>query len=204
MSSGENKYNKNESHELREQSGFSKKSKLKKALFTGIHGKPKLKRDEKIRYLGEFRERVIRALTLSQIHEEGTYEEILAAIRHPKAKKLKISREADLQAAKEYINLAKEEDLSFTTVDSPEHKGPIGLVVVSDEAVNIEEIMVKPRREKLKNKGIPEDLIEAVGEKICDDCMDTLEEKAPEEVDNYKKLGILDKILGERCEACQE
>lgn len=185
-----------------EQSKFLRKSKLRKALISGIHGPPRLKREEKRHFLGEFRERVIKALTLSQIHEEGTYDEILEAIRHPRAKKLKVIRDADLEYAGEYIQLAREEGLSFSTVDSPEHKGSIGLVVVSDSAVNVEDIMVESRKDKLKEKGVPVEIIDAIGEKLCGSCFKILSEKAPEETGDYEKLNLIDRFLGKRCEAC--
>lgn len=178
------------------------KSQLEKTILRGIHGTPELKREEKNKYLGEFRERVIKALTIDQVHEQGTYPEILEAIRHPKANKLVISRKVDLDYARDYIQLARDEGLSFKTVASPSFKGDVGLVVVSDEAVDIENIGIPDRAKRLLEQGLPENLVKARGNLICDSCFHLLEEKAPEELNNYRKLNLLDKIMGKKCTAC--
>ncbi len=104
----------------------------------GIYGKPEFKKEEKNRFLGEFKERVIRHLTYDQVVEPGTYSEILQAIKHPEAEKLIIDRNVDLDKAHDYIELAHQHNLSFKRIDSPELKGDIALVVASDDAVEVE------------------------------------------------------------------
>ncbi|ACB86389.1 YueI family protein [Natranaerobius thermophilus] len=184
--------------------GLSSKSKLEQKLFTGIHGTPELKKTEKKKHLGEFRERVIKALTFDQVHEEGTYPEIKEAIRHPKARHLIISRKVDLNYARDYINLARHEGLSFTTVDDPDFEGPVALIVVSDEAVNEDDIYVQSRSDKLKELGVSEKIINTSrGSLLCLDCYQELAEKAPDEVEYYNKLSFLDKLLGKKCKSCE-
>ncbi len=178
------------------------KDELEKTLQAGIHGPPQLKKAERNMYLGNFRERVLKALTFSQIEENGTYEEIQDAIKDIRAKHLVLSRKADLGAAREYIDLARSRGLSFTTVDSPEFKGNIGLVVVSDKAIDEEDIMVLSRVDRLKSLGIPENIIKAEGKKICSKCMQTLKDKAPKEQKKYRSLTIIDRLLGIKCQAC--
>ncbi|WP_240503466.1 YueI family protein [Natranaerobius trueperi] len=181
---------------------LSSKSELERKIFAGVHGSPELKKDEKNRHLGEFKERVIKALTFDQVQEQGTYPEINEAIKHPKAKRLIISRKVDLDYARDYIKLAREQGLNFTTVDDPDFVGPIGLVVVSDDAFDNNEIYVQTRKDKLLEKGLSEELIDAKEEYICSDCIKELEEKAPEELSNYKKISFLDKMLGRECISC--
>lgn len=181
---------------------FSEKSLLEQTLLIGQNGPLQLRKEERNQFLGEFRERVLKALTFAQIEEEGTYPEILAALKDSRAKKLIISRKADLSAAAEYIALAKEQNVSFTTVDSPDFKGEIGLVVVSDEAVDVPDISVENRKDRLQKIGIPEKLIAAVGKPICSDCMRLLQEKAPEEVKRYRLIGFWEKVAGQKCPAC--
>lgn len=116
------------------------KSELEKALERGIYGTPELKKEEKKAYLGNFRERVLKALTKKQIEEPGTYKEILDAIRDPRAKRLVITNDVQLSFAMDYINLAKQNNLEFTLVNGQNFTGDIGLVVVSDTAVDVENI----------------------------------------------------------------
>lgn len=179
--------------------GLGGKSSLEKAVLAGIYGPPELKKAERQYYLGQFRERVIRVLTFEQIAEPDTYPEIREAMAHPLARRLIISRRAILPASNEYLHLARLLDLAFTTVDSPEYKGPVGLVVAADEAADVKEITVPSRRERLLAAGVPEAVIEAVGQSLCKPCLELLTEKAPQEVKNYRKENIIDRLLGTQC-----
>ena len=180
---------------------FSSKGKLDQYIAQG-QGMAELKKEEKAIFLGEFRERVIKALSIPQLHEEGTYKEIEDAIKDPRASKLVINRKANLKKAAEYIRLAKENNIRFTTVESTNIKDTIGLVVAADYAVEIEDIYVENRREKLLDLGIPEKIINNPGMKLCPKCYEKLKEKAPEELKNYKTLTFTDRILGIKCEGC--
>ncbi len=205
MTSGkENNANNKNDIDAEARKGFKQKSKLEQTISVGAHGPPELKKEERNRFLGEFRERVIKALTFGQVHEEGTYEEILDAMNHPKARILKIDRNVDLDYAAEYIRIARDKSLSFNTVDSPDYKGDIGLIVAGEEAVNVDDIMVESRYDRLKEKGVPEEIIDSVGKKLCDSCFKILAEKAPEEMDKYEKIGFIDRLLGKKCAACSE
>lgn len=178
---------------------MKKESKLEEKVNEGLYGKKEIKREEKNRFLGEFKERVIRYLTYDQVLEKGTYPEILAAIRHPEAKKLVINRKVELDSAWDYIKLAKDNNLLFKKIDSPDLKGDVALVVVSDHKVEVEEKEVISRKEKLQNKGISDLIIDNVGAHLCAKCWNELEEKAEEELVNYKKIGLLAGLLGTKC-----
>lgn len=179
------------------------KSELEQTASAGIHGGFELKKSEKRRFLGEFKERVIKALTFNQIAEPGVYPEILAAIRDLEAEKLIINRQVDVKAAKEYIDLARKNGLSFKKVASDKFKGDIGLVVVSDEAVNSEEIRVRNKEKKFKELNLPVELIDEVDKKICADCYTEIADKAPEELVNFEKMDWFDKLFQTTC-FCQK
>ena len=122
---------------------MSDKPDLDKYIQYGIHGTPELKKEERARFLNNFRERVIKALTIKQVEEEGTYKEILQAIKDPRACKLVVSGDVKLQFAMEYVNLARQHNLQFTISHNPGYKGDIGLVVVGECAVDEENIFAK-------------------------------------------------------------
>lgn len=175
------------------------RSVLEEKVLEGVYGRPELKKEEKLRYLGEYQERVIKYLTFDQVIEPGTYPEILDAIRNNKASMLIIDREVDLKAAADYIKLARENNLCFKRVNSPDFKGDIALVVVSDNAVEMDSRKVLSRKERLKASGISDKIIKNVGAKLCDKCWSELEKKAPEELINYKNMSWIDKITGTEC-----
>ncbi len=175
------------------------KSELERTAAARLNGGPQLKRNEKNKFLGEFRERVLIALTYSQVEELGTYQEVLEAIRDQEAVKLIINAKVDLQKATEYVKLADENDLSFKKTGAAGLTSDIALVVVSDHAVNRDDIYIKNRHDKLAEKDIPEELIQARGKKVCSSCYQLIEKRAPEELDNYQSLNWFDKLLGEKC-----
>ncbi len=110
-------------------------SELEEKVKQGIYGEPEIKKEEKNRYLGEFRERVIHYLSHDQVLEEGTYPEIEEALKDKRAHTLVVDRKIELKYAHDYIKLARENNIRFKRVDSPDFKGNVGLVVVSDKAV---------------------------------------------------------------------
>jgi len=180
---------------------WSQKSPLEKTLSAGVYGIPEIKKSEKEKYLGQFRERVIKALTLEQILEEGVYNEIVESIKDPRAEELIISKKADLSRARDYIMLARENRLNFTTVSSPDYRGKIGLVVAAGEAIDEKEVMVPSRREKMLRRGIPEKLVDAKGKKVCPPCYRLLQEKAPEYVKEYIPFSWWEKLIRKKCSA---
>ena len=182
-----------------ELTGWAQKSEMEKTLSAGIWGQPQLRPHERRQFLGEFRERVIIYLTLEQVEEEGTYPEVIRAIEDPRAAKLILNSEVDMEAASEYMQLARQRQLQFTTVSSPRISGEAGLVVVSGEAVEEEHIKIPTRREKLIDRGIPAELVDARGQKICSRCYSLIKKNAPEELKNYRRQTILEQLLHAPC-----
>jgi uncharacterized protein YueI len=179
------------------------KSKLEEKVLEGIYGNKEIKRDEKRRFLGEYKERVIRYLTFEQVIEEGVYPEIIEAFKKPEASKLIIDRRINLKAAHDYIKQARNNNISFKRISSPDLKGNIALVVVSDHAVEIEERKVIERKKRLQKAGISDKIIGNVGSKLCDDCWNILRENAPEELVNYKRMSFIDRLIGTECISCK-
>lgn len=104
-----------------------------------------------------------------------------------------------LESARKYIDMAREQGLLFKRVDSPELKGDVALVVASDGAVEVKNRKVLDREKRLKQKGVSGKIIKNVGARLCPECWSELEEKAPEELINYDKYGLLDRLLGTEC-----
>ncbi|MEO3944996.1 YueI family protein [Gorillibacterium sp. CAU 1737] len=176
-------------------------SAVERTLMAGIHGAPELGHEEKMRYLGEFRERVLKVLTRKQVAEPEVYDEIRSALSDPRADKLIVDATSPDRFNLKYEHLAAELGKQSTRRREPDFVGDIGLVVVSDRAVDLpdEAIGVKTREEKLTDKGLPKQLIDAVGQKICSACFTLLEEKAPEEKRRYRRMSLMDRMFGEKC-----
>ncbi|MHB8074410.1 YueI family protein [Desulfosporosinus fructosivorans] len=119
---------------------LSKKSRLEQALSIGFNRVPELKKEEKMQYLGEFRERVIRKLTKKQVSNASVFPEIKEALKDKRTLRMLINGDLSYKFTDKYIKLAKEVGKPFTTIHDSQLKGDTGLVVISDRALDIENI----------------------------------------------------------------
>ncbi|NBG88325.1 DUF1694 domain-containing protein [Isachenkonia alkalipeptolytica] len=175
----------------------NEKSELEQTLQRGIYGPPIIKGEEKKVYLGEFRERVIVALS----PEEVFYDEGVAvaeeALQDAKAHRLIVNHNKLTSPwTKKYMGLARKYNKEYKSFHTQAEEA-MGLVVVSREAVNRENIRVKLRL-------LPDKFQHAEHKKLCKDCYEELENAAPDRVGDFKKLGLMDKLLGKTCGVPEE
>ncbi|MPW26096.1 DUF1694 domain-containing protein [Alkalibaculum sp. M08DMB] len=181
---------------------MNNKSELEKILTVGINGAPEFKYEEKILYLGEFRERVIRLLTKKQVEDPIVYPEIIESLNDKRVSKIVINGDINSRFSQKYEKLALKSGRRYTVVNNPDFKGETGLIVVSNNAVHIKNISVIDREVRLKNMGLSESLINAAGNKVCSNCLEKIVNANPNEAKNYKSLSLLSRVLGEHCKAC--
>ena len=181
---------------------WERHNELEKTILTGIYGQPEIKREEKNRFLGEFRERVIKRLSKKQVVEPGIYSEITDALKDKNAKKLVIHGDILYSQARKYEKLAHQMQKDCSIIHEPGFKGDTGLVVVSGNAVDIENIDVEDRELRLKRLGVPGPLIHSAGRKVCKSCLDNILKADPGEASNYSLITFSDHLWGEHCPVC--
>lgn len=115
---------------------------LEQRLIIGMHGTPELKHGERLQYLGEFRERILRMLTKNQVDDSLPYPEIEEALKDPRTSRLLLNGDLDYDFRAKYIKLARKYNKPYTVINDPDIKGETGLVVISDHAVDVEKIEV--------------------------------------------------------------
>lgn len=121
---------------------LSNKDRLEQAFARGIDRVPELKKDEKMHFLGEFRERVIKRLTKKQVANPLISPEITKALQDKRSVKMLLNGDLSIKFTNKYTKLARKVGKPFTSVHNPELKGDTGLVVISDQAVDIADIEV--------------------------------------------------------------
>lgn len=119
--------------------GTLNESRLEQALFIGGRV-PELKQEERMLYLGELRERVIRKLSKKQVASPSIFPEIKEALKDKRTIKMLINGDLSFKFTDKYIKLAKEVGKPFTMIHNSELKGDTGLAVISDQAMDIEKI----------------------------------------------------------------
>lgn len=126
---------------------FKKGEELEKTLFFGIHGGPELRPDEKRRFLGFFRERVLQAVTFQQIRTKEGLQAMGEALQDSRGVELVIHQDAR-RAAMPLISAARQRGLDFTIVGDPKFKGEIAVLLAAKDGVDVPVIWA----EKEKNK----------------------------------------------------
>lgn len=180
---------------------WTNKSELEKMLTTGIHEAPEIKKDEKRQYLGVFREQVIAILSTKQLKGAVIYPEIVQALKDKRSAKLIINSGIDSRFTKKYQLLAKKLNKPSTVVSDPDYAENTGLVVASNEAVDIENVDIEAREVRLRKLGAPETLIQSAGKKVCSECLQQILKIDPQEEINYDELTWLERIMGDDCPA---
>ena len=110
---------------------LSKKSRLEQALTMGVDRVPELKKEEKMLFLG---------LSKKQVANPLIFPEIKEALKDKRTIKMLINGDLSFKFTDKYIKLAKEVGKPFTTIHNSELKGDTGLVVISDQAIDIKNI----------------------------------------------------------------
>ncbi|WP_064612475.1 DUF1694 domain-containing protein [Streptobacillus moniliformis] len=163
-------------------------------------------RIEKNKYLGEYKERVIVALTKQELEEKFIYPEVIKALRKKIASKMIVSRDVDLSKLKKYIYLAKQMKISCKMIDGISYTGEVGLVVIADDEVKnrSEDPVVLSFKERILNSGLDIVFYQAMGKKISKKYYEIIKEKLPELVDYYEPIEFFDKITGTICPITQK
>lgn len=116
--------------------GSKKPNELDRAIQTGIHGTPQLRPDEKRRFLGFFRERVIQAVTFGQIQTAEGMKIMEEALKDPRGVELVIHKKARTRAMP-LILQARKQNLDFTIVSNPNLRGEVAVLLVARDAVDV-------------------------------------------------------------------
>ena len=128
---------------------FLSKPTIDDYLENGIYGQKQTKPDERRKFLGTLRERIVIALTQSQVREKGIYKEVQDQLKkHPDAKLL-LNGNMSYTFLSKYIKLADTYHVSFSMVTNKEIETDIGLVLAYDHAIDQEEIYVQKKSEKV-------------------------------------------------------
>lgn len=117
------------------------KSELEKTVEYAIGGIPQLKPDEKRKWLGEFRERVILGLTMDQAYKSEAKDYIKNALNDSMAEIIIVNQKIPMDIVSKYMKLAKDTDKEFKTVMT-NNEDAMGIVVVSRKAVERENVEV--------------------------------------------------------------
>lgn len=118
----------------------------------GIYGQKQTNPDERRKFLGSLRERVVIALKQPQMREDGTYPQVEEALKANSKAHLYLNGNMNYSYLSKYIKLASGYKVEYTIVTNKEHNSEIGLVLAYDYAIDKPEIFVKRQTVKAETK----------------------------------------------------
>jgi uncharacterized protein YueI len=135
-----------------------KKPNVEEVLQQGILGPLETKPDERRKFLGTLRERIIVSLMKSQVAEADIYPQVEQEVKKNPQANLFLNGNMDYSALSKYVKLAAKHNLEHTIVTNKEHDTEIGLVLAMDHAIDKEEIYITKKEFNLpeppKSKGL--------------------------------------------------
>jgi len=108
----------------------------------GMYGAKETKPEERRKFLGTLRERVVIALNQPQVIEPSPYKEILDAMKKNTGAKLYLNGHLDYSYLSKYIKEANQAKMEYTIVTNKEADSEIGLLIAYDHAINKEDIYI--------------------------------------------------------------
>lgn len=112
----------------------------------GIYGQKEINPDERRKFLGTLRERVVLALTQGQVREGGIYQEVEDALRANPSARLLLNGNIDYSYLSKYTKLSNNHDIEYTIVTNKEYNSDIGLVLAYEHAVDKENIYITHKK----------------------------------------------------------
>jgi uncharacterized protein YueI len=119
-----------------------KKPTVDEVLQQGIHGPLETKPEERRKFLGTLRERIIVALKKSQVREKDIYPQIEQSMKKNKTARLFLNGSLRYGDLSKYVKLAAKYKLNYTIVTNKEHETDIGLVLAMDQAIDQPDIYI--------------------------------------------------------------
>ncbi|WP_433743013.1 YueI family protein [Falsibacillus pallidus] len=109
----------------------------------GLYGEIQTKPDERRKFLGTLRERIVVAITKSQVMDKSIYDDLDEIMRSNKKAKVLLNGEMDYSYLSPYIKLANKHRISFSIVENKQSSTDIGLILAYDYAIDKDEIYLK-------------------------------------------------------------
>ncbi|KAB8137921.1 YueI family protein [Gracilibacillus oryzae] len=121
----------------------------------GIYGPKETNPDERRVFLGSLRERVILVLKQSEVRGEKGLNELEKEMKNYPNAKLLINGDMNFRFFKPYRELARNANITYTSVNDQESTTEYGLVLTMDHAIDKEDIFLhenKTKEEKQEKK----------------------------------------------------
>ncbi|MGM0902099.1 MAG: YueI family protein [Bacillota bacterium] len=121
------------------------KQNLDDILQQGIHGAKQTKPDERRKFLGTIRERVVVALTKAEVRKKQIEPEFKQLLETNKGAQIYLNGNMNYSFYSKYITLADGMKMPYKIVTNKEHDTEYGLVLAYDYAIDKEDITLSKK-----------------------------------------------------------
>ncbi|GAA0501016.1 YueI family protein [Salinibacillus aidingensis] len=123
------------------------KSKMDEYIEEGIYGKKETKPDERRRFLGTLRERVILVLTKGQVMKKKGMDQLEAAMKDYPDAEILLNGKVRSSYFNPYKKLAGKYNIAYKSVTNKQAKTDLGLILAVDYAIEKEDISVEEEQQ---------------------------------------------------------
>lgn len=117
-------------------------------LMEGIHGPRRPLEEERRKFLGTLRERIVLALTIEQVMTDAGIQKLSEAMKKHPNTKLLINGQVSYRFSAAEKAVAREYNIPYTVISHETHETDIGAVLTYDHAINKENIYLKEEIEE--------------------------------------------------------
>jgi uncharacterized protein YueI len=121
---------------------FLNKPSVDDVLKEGMYGPKEIKPEEKRKFLGTYRERVVIALKIGQVAQKKIFPQVEQSMKEHPTAHLLLNGNIGYEQLSKYIKLANMFNMKHTIVTNKDHDTEIGLVLAMDDAIDKENIYV--------------------------------------------------------------
>lgn len=108
----------------------------------GIYGKKEINPEERRKFLGTLRERIVVALSTSQVRAKVIYPQVEEEMKNNQKAVVYLNGNVAYSYLSKYIKLAQKHKLLYTVVTNKEYNSEVGLVLAYDYAIDREKIYI--------------------------------------------------------------
>jgi uncharacterized protein YueI len=131
--------------------------KVHEYLLQGIHGKKETNPEERKKFLGTIRERIVFVLTQAQVMKDEIIPKAEALIQENSKAHLYLNGNIRYSYLSKYIALASKFNMDHTIVTNKEYHSDIGLVLAYEHAIDREEIYIKEPKQNIQKIAVEKD-----------------------------------------------
>lgn len=124
------------------------KTKIDEYIQQGMFGAREINPDERRKFLGTLRERVVVVLTKKQVREKGTYQEVEELMNKNQEATLFLNGTMNYTFLSDYIKLANKTGNKFLISTDKQNETDLGLVLAYDYAIDQENIYITKSNDK--------------------------------------------------------